>query len=398
MTKWRVNIRKSADLSLIGELQANNRQLTLSHNTPGSCQWDYDMLGDFAASIQPYNTCVSWERYNWRSTLAWRNAGHAGEIYDWIWSGFVLPIKEDWPTDKMSVQCVGWGQRYAKRIIRRDKTYASNSDDGAIFQDLVGEMNLTTAPDGYVVPVPAGSNPSTPTWIAWGGMVPNEGPGGATAYVSRPSIGAGIAYSKTKYQPVLPIFDELSGVEFGCDWWVHPLSRLFYVYRKRCTSRSDVIVAYKWGPNNIGKFSRDIDANEKANYVLTTGASTTTPQYADNTTDQATNGLIESVTQLSEVTNNQVLLENSGAEIILRANGKISYGITPFQYVGDIGLDQNSVPEPFVDYDPIGDEFQIAAVHPVRGTIMGETVRSFAANVALSDTGDEQIGQLQVAP
>jgi hypothetical protein len=261
-------------------------------------------------------------------------------------------------------------------------------------------MNLANFPDvsNYPVPTVAGSNPATPTWMAWGGMVPNEGPGGATAYKARtdPTINGPITITKTKNQPVLPLYDELSGIEAGADWWVHPRTRLVYVYRKRCTPRN-VVVAFKWGPNNLEQFSRNIAADQKANYVLMLGSGGLAAM-AENAADQAVNGLIESMTTWTDCNSSQVLLSEAGAQIIMKANGKITYGITPFIYAGDIGAPPTSVPEPFVDYDPIGDEFKLTAIHPKRGNIMLQTVRSYGCTVSIDEENNGTVGQLQVAP
>jgi hypothetical protein len=400
MAKWRVNLRYSKDLSKIGELtQARSRSLGLILNKPGSGSFNHPMSTDYADLIQPYSTCVSFERYNWRSTLAWRTAGNMGDIWDWIWSGNVLAISENWTEDTMAVSCVGWASRLGKRMLRRDKVWTA-VDDAAILQDVLAEMNLTTAPDGYAVPVVAGSTPATPTWMAWGGTLPNEGPGGATAYQGRDvaPINAPITLNRPKYTKANTIYDDVSGIEYGCDWWLDPKTRLVYCYRKRCTDRPTVIVAFRWGPNNLGAFERSIDSDQMANYFLTTGTSGTTAQYKDDTSSMATVGLLEETAALSDVGNVSILLANSGAEIIVRKNGKITYGITPFPYVGDIGVLPNAVPEPFVDYDPVGDQFRLSAVSDKRGVITRQTVRSFGVTVNIDDDGNEQLGQLQVAP
>ncbi len=394
MSKWRFNLRQSKDLSLIGELiDAGGKSLTLAHNTPGSANMDYPMNAELSSYIQPITTCISAEMYDWRATLAMNLAGTPGQVWKWIWSGFVLPIDEDWTGDKMKIGCVGWAQRLAMRQLKRDKTWAV-SDDSPIFQDLLAEMNLAAFPDvsAYPVPTVAGSSPATPTWMAWGGAQPNEGPGGATAYVPRSNI----TVTKTKNQPVLPIFDELTNIENGADWWVHPQTRLLYVYRKRCTQRN-IVVAFKWGPNNLGQFNRNIAADQKANYVLVTGAQGLSAM-ADNKPDQAVNGLIESMTSWTDCNQQSVLLAEAGAQIMMRANGKITYGITPFYYAGDIGQPPTAVPEPWVDYDPIGDEFKLTAISEKRGNIMLQTVRSFGVTVTIDDENNGTLGQLQVAP
>jgi hypothetical protein len=295
------------------------------------------------------------------------------------------------------------------RQIKRDKTYTT-SDDGPIFQDLLAEMNLANFPDvsNYPVPTVVGSNPATPTWIQWGGMVPNEGNGdyvsnggvvGLTPYTAR----TGITLTKTKNQTVLPIYGELSGFENGADWWVHPKSRKLYIYRKRCTSHIGtnypaVVLAFRWGPNNLGQFSRNIAADQKANYVLVTGAAGVTAGFSDNKPDQNVNGLIESLTQWTDAKDNTILMAEAAAQIILRKDGKVTYGITPFVYKGDIGAPPTSVPEPFVDYDPVGDEFLLKAVHPKRGDIPLGVVRSFGVTVTIDDENNGTLGQLQVAP
>ncbi len=401
MTKWRFNLRRSKDLSMIGELtDASGKSLALAHNTPGSGNYTYPMSAQYSSIIQPYNTCISAERYNWRATRAMNLAGTPGQWWDWIWSGYTLPIDEDWTNDVMKISCVGWAQRLAVRMIRRDKTW-TNSDDAPIFQDLLAEMNLAAIPyqDGstYAVPTVAGSNPATPTWMAWGGTQPNY-PGG-TAYAARSPI----TIKKQKYQMVLPIWNEMSDIENGADWWVDPKTRLVYVYRKKCYPRN-VVVAFRWGPNNLGQFSRNIAADQKCNFHITTGASDVTPGYYDGPiglADQQVNGLIDGITQFSDITGasaTDYLIANSAAEIALRSNGKVTYGVTPFAYVGDINRVPNGVPEPFVDYDPVWDEIQLQAVHKFRGNVPMGTVRCFGVNVNIDEENNEQLGQLQVAP
>ena len=401
MSRWRFNLRQSRNLALIGELtDASGRSLTLAHNTPGAANWDYPMSGQYAAAINPFNTCISAERYNWRATKLMNDGGTPGEKWDWIWSGFVMPIDEDWTTDKMKVSCVGWAERFKMRLLHRDKSWP-NKDDIFIFEDIVAEANLTAFPDGsaYPVPVVAGSAPATPTWMEWGGPLPNEGIGGLTPYLPRTNI----TVTKTKNQYMYPVFDELTNIENGADWWVHPETRKFYVFRKRAARRDGVkypavIVAFRWGPNNLAQFSRNIAADQKANFALVTGASGVQPGAMWNVTDQATNGLIETLTQWTDCTSTDVLVAEAGAQIIMREHGKITYGITPFHYAGGIGLPPTSVPEPFVDYNPVGDEFMLKATHKVRGDIPLGLVRSFGVSISIDEESNEQLGQLQVAP
>lgn len=396
MSRWRFNLRQSRDLSLIGELTgAGGKTLTLAHNSPGNASFDYSMSDQYSAILQPYKTAISVEQFNWRKTLARNQAGIPGESWDWIWSGYVLPIDEDWTGDRMKISCVGWAQRLANRMLHADQVYTT-LDDGEIIRRLVNYANAPTVAyaDGSTYPVPtvAGSDPPTPTWIRSVAFVSNEGPGGPTAYVPRTPI----TITKQKFQYILPILDELTGVENGCDWWVHPQTRDLIVYRKRCTVRN-IVVAFKWGPNNLGQFSRNIAADQKANYVLLTGANGISAM-ADNPDDMAENGMIESLTQWTDCNSTEVLLAEAGAQILMKENGRITYGITPFYYAGGIGKPPTAVPEPFVDYDPVGDEFKLTAIHPHRGNIMLQTVRSYGVTVSIDDQNNATLGQLTVAP
>lgn len=403
MSKWRFNLRESRNLALIGELtDASGKSLTLAHNTPGSANWDYSMSGLLAPYITPWSTCISAEMYDWRETLRQNQLGNPGEWWRWIWSGFILPIDEDWTGDRMKISCVGWAERLKMRLLKRDKSWVLK-DDGYIIEDLLAEANLANFPDtsNYEVKTVVGSVPNTPTWMEWGGLVPNEGVGGVTAYVPRTNI----TINKTKNQFILPIFDELTGIENGCDWWVDPQSRKLYVARKRSTMHDGtnypaVVLSFKWGPNNLAQFGRNIAADQKANYVLVTGGKDMAPGYHDNKTDQASYGLIESLTQWSDArgTDNTILMAEAAAQIILRQHGRITYSVTPFIYAGDIGAPPTSVPEPFVDYNPVGDEMLLKAVHPVRGDIPLGFVRSFGVTVTIDEENNGTIGALQVAP
>jgi len=367
----------SNDLSHIGELpRASGKKLDLILGKPGSASFSYPMNADYAAQIVPYQTGIKVMRHN-SLTLVW----------DCVWSGYVLPLDETVDANHMTVSCVGWLQRLAKRFVRRDKIYVAQ-DDGAIVADLIAEMNLTTAPDGYAVPVVAGSNPNTPTWLTWGGTQPNEGVGGATAYTTA-------SRNKTvpKYQNVLSVIDELQNIENGGDIVVDPLTRAVTWHRRYRRVKDDVVFGFQWGPNNIRNFGRNIDADSQVNYVLVTGAAGTVPQYAENKAQQALIGLIEEQSSISDMRDAGMMLAYAGAEIIVRANGRITYNVTPFSS----GNPNSNVPEPFIAYR-IGDQGRLTAVHPPRVNIRGQAVRVFGLSLTIDDNGYAQLGALQVAP
>ena len=72
MSKWRFNLRQSKDLSLIGELtDASGKSLTLGAQRLLALPTGITaMSAEWACYIQPINTCISAEMYDWRATKA----------------------------------------------------------------------------------------------------------------------------------------------------------------------------------------------------------------------------------------------------------------------------------------------------------------------------------------
>lgn len=384
----------STDLSIIGELQAaRQKQLQVVLNKPGQFSYRFPMFDPLAASIADYSTGVRLFRYNWRASV-----GQALKVWDEVWSGYTLPIQEDITGYWMNVTCVGWHQRYEKRMLRRDKNYVYQSgvsvDDGDIILDLVNEMNLTVAPDGsgYVIPVVAGSNPNTPTWIQAGSKLPNEGLGGATAY--QPAY-RGMTFNK--FQPVLPMIENLNNIENGCDIHLDPTTRTLNVFRKRQRVLNDIHFGYNWGPFNIAQLGRGIDPSVRVNYLAAAGGAGATPRFQDDTPSQAQVGLLEEFMTLSGVVDppppaQSVLWSYAAAEVAIRRNARQTFDITPFTYTPG-----SSVPEPFVDYR-LGDLVRFSALLLPRVNIKNMQVRVFGLNVNIDDSGVEKIGALQIAP
>jgi len=381
---FRFILVNSNDMSRIGELSlASSKKFDIILGKPGSASFTYPMDADYAALIQPYKTGVMIERYNSKASIA---AGYS--VWDCVWSGYVLPIDEQVSVNHMTISCVGWLQRLGKRMLRRQKIY-SNQDDGAIVGDLIAEMNLTTAPDGYVVPVVPGSSPNTPTWLTWGGTQPNEGVGGATTYVAAPRN-----KNMPIYANVLAQIDELQQIENGGDIVVDPVTRVVTWHRKYRRVKDDVVYGFEWGPQNVKDFSRNIDADAQVNYLVTIGAAGTTPQYAHNQAQQALIGLLEESVSLPDMKDAGMMLAYAGAEVIVRANGRITYGITPFPYSVDV---EGGVPEPFVKWR-VGDQVRLTAVHEPRVDIRGQAIRVFGISLTIDENGVPTIGGLQVAP
>jgi hypothetical protein len=381
---WKFILINSNDMTHIGELsQARGKKLDLVLSKPGSASFTYPMDAPYAELIKPYKVGIKAMRWNRDASQA---AGHA--VWDTFWSGYVLPIDESVTNNSMNVSCVGWMQRLGKRMLRRQKIY-NNMDDGAIVGDLIAEMNLTAAPDGYTVPIVAGSNPNTPTWLTWGGTRPNEGTGGATAYVPAARNKTMPIYANTFTQ-----IDELVNIENGGDIVCDPLTREITWYRKYRRVKDDVVLGFQWGPHNVSDFGRNIEADAQVNYIVCTGAPGVVPQYAHNVPQQSDIGLIEEALAVSDMKDVGMLLAYAGSEIIVRAGGHVTYAVTPFAVKPDR---QGNVPEPFVDYR-IGDQVKLTAIHPPRVDIRGQAIRVFGMSITIDEQGLARLGALQVAP
>lgn len=397
---WRLILAPSFDLSeRYGNLEAaNNVSIEVSQNLPGKIDLTYPMDAEYSNLIEPYKTAIIAERFNWRATKARHNSGLYGEVWDKIWSGYVLPIKEDWNTGITTLSCVGWLQRLNRRITRQ-KLVFNSMDDGEIILNLLQHVNkltgntaehgvgvgTATMADSYVIRWNSSSDPNTSTWMKYGGKQPNEGIGGATAYMPQIRTLTVEAYSQ-----VLPHINNLMEMENGCDIHVDPVTRAFTVHRRYRRVKSDVLVGYQWGPENVSHFDKQIDADRKINYILATGAAGSEARFADDEDDMSEIGPIEEMQNIGNVMNTDSIAAYAGAELLVRKDGIITYGITPFSYNPNSGTS-----EPFVDFRE-GDQIKLVAQRKNRDLVSTE-VRLFGLKVTL-DGNIEKLGQLQVSP
>lgn len=405
---WRFQLVNSKDLSKIGLLrQAKGRKVDVLLNKHGSADFVYPLNGEYAASIIPYQTGIIAQRFNWRSTLSLNQGGTPGQVWDDIWSGYVLPINEDLTSGKMTVSCMGWTGRLAKRLLRNLNVFWNATDDGVIIRDILQQMNglsgataaqvagVTTYTypnppgDGTVLRWPIGSSPNTPTWISWGGTLPNEGAAGATSYVA-----ANRNFKVDRYTYGWSYIEQLVNIENGCDIHLDPRTRVLTCHRRYRRVKDDVVIAFNIGPRNASAFSRQNDADRQVNYFLAQGDSTAViSQFVTDTASQDLIGPIEEVQQLSGVTDAGVLLAFAGAEILVRKDGVTTFGVTPFVYKTN-----GSSPEPFVDYRE-GDQIRVSGRYLPRVNVSRQAARVFGLSVSIDDdTGNEQIQQLQLSP
>ena len=401
---WRFILVNNKDMSRIEELKgASEGNIEIVLDQPGQVSFNFPMNDPTADAIEPYKTGILAERFNYRDTLIRHLSGEGGAVWDKMWSGYVLPVKQDWTNDKLQVSAIGWINRLTKRL-SRDKLIFTGQDDGDIILSILQHANnltgttaekgvgvsTATMADTFVIHWPAGSSPNTSTFMKYGGKLPNEGVGGATAYVA--SAGRNITVEKytSLYQPI----QDLINLENGCDVVVDPVTRALNIHRKYSRDNDDIVLGFRAGiVNNVSEFDVQIDADQKANYFLVQGAPSATPQYAADATDMDEVGPIEEVISIGNVTDTAVLLAYAGAELLVRKDGVVTYGITPMQYIPNSGI-----PEPFIDYR-VGDYVSVRAHHPTFTNIVTPAgIRIFGMKVSLDSNKNEKLSQLQVAP
>lgn len=391
---WKFVLARSRDLHSLGELtQARERQLSLTLNRSGSASFNVPMSDALGSQIYPIEYAIK----------AYRQGSQGLKL---VWSGYVNTVEEDALNDRMSINCVGWYDRLAKRLLMKDTDLFENVDDSAIAKAMLAHANagladgefpaatssapMPVAPEGdYTVSWPAGSSPNTPTWLKWGGTLPDEGRHGPTLYEPALRTVPPLPHFQTVIQTQI---QSLSDVENGYDWHIDPATREFLIYRHRRVDRPEVVFGYRFGPANIAQFNRSIDGSSMANFGIATADKIAPQGYLDPEGRQRYYGPFEEIYSLSggnvsEDTMRQYVV----GEITLKSDPRQIFMLTPFNWTAE-----NSVPEPFVEYD-IGDQVSLVAQQPPRISIEKQ-VRVFGISVAIDPEGNEKLGQLQVSP
>lgn len=369
----------------LGELtQARNRSISLALNRPGSASFSLPMDDALAPLVQPITTALHVYRIspNFANTAA-----------QFIWNGYVQTIDEDISQNRMTVNCIGFLERLAKRYTRERMTFSA-VDDSFIIQTLLAHANLTSN-NGYTVPIVSGSFPPTPTWI--GGQVLADNDARYPDPLSGSIPYATFANRDKVIEPntyIGPEITALTELENGCDIWVSPNNKQIWIFRKRMADLPNVIFGYNWGPNNVAQLGRQLDSSTVVNYMLVTSNPTVTPRFQDHAGSQAAYGLIEEVENLAgdfEPTGS-LLQYRAAAEVAIRNQPRQVFSMTPFAWSPD-----SSVPEPFVEYN-VGDKVYLSARHGQRINIDMLGMRIFGMSFNIDEFGNEIPQGLQLSP
>jgi hypothetical protein len=153
-----------------------------------------------------------------------------------------------------------------------------------------------------------------------------------------------------------------------------------------------VVFAYRWGPDNLSAFQRQIDASQIMNTIYVSGATATYGPGTD-AASIAAYGAFEEQVSLSDVYDVNVLTAYGAEEITFRRNPRIIYSVTPFP----VGSAKKRVPDPLIDYG-LGDQVYLTAKYPPRLSLSNQAVRVFGMDITIDEEGNEKLGALQLSP
>jgi len=351
---WKWILADTETLDQIGELdKASSKRLQLALNKAGGASWNLPMTDKMAKEVQVINTSLMAHKFDAETGL-WKL----------VWSGPVWTANSDLPNAQLSVTAVGWYELLMHRVLHEIKAYTGGLyTGGGIAQALLAYTNAVHPT--LIVP---GTNTDT--------QIRNH------SFAQWEVIGSGI--------------DELSNVENGFDWTIHPQTREFNTKgSSEFRDLEDVVFGYGWGPDNVAQFGRTIDSSVTMNKIFVTGRASTYESPDGPTISQY--GLFEEQASLQDVVDPDVIEAYAAGEIVYRGQPRVIYSITPFPATSHKGR----VPRPFLDYD-IGDKTYLTAkyqgdpeVQPLI-QIQNQAVRVFGMNVSIDDTGNEKLDALQL--
>ena len=274
-------------------------------------------------------------------------------------------------------------------------------DSGNLSTGIVEVANLTSSIPGYTIasgtiPVVAGSNPYTPTWLDAGTYY--DGMRSPIATASGPAKqDISIEQDSSFGEAIMTLINQ----ENGCDIEVDPANRQLNVYGKKGSVKSDVWFGFNWGPENIVSFSNQISTADIANYLVGRATGITAQLVYNKDSYSVENyGIFEDSLNINLTSTTDAatkLAAYTAAEYFFRSGPEFSYSDSPFStysitpYPYTIG---SSVPEPFEAYN-IGDIVKFRAVREPRVDVEG-SFRVFGMSVSISNDGNESIGDLRM--
>lgn len=332
---WRFFLAWSADMTIIGPLdKARNRSLTCGLDIPGSCSFDLPVDDPLAEIIWPWKTCI----------VAVKNG-------IWRWSGPVLTVESALPSNKTTVNAVGWFEKLNRRLVTEPLTFTDQFDGQIIF-------NLVDHANAY------GTTRITP-----GALVPGQTR--TVTYAVDANIGQEIA--------------KLSDLEAGTDYRIDPETRQIDAVRYIGIERPEVQFGYNWGPNNILQFNERIDGATVVNDIKPRG-DLGKSGFADDPFSKEDYDTHQEAPSLSSVREQNILDAYANEEIVFRKDPRVTYEFVPKP------AHTGRVPSLFEDYD-FGD-IVFTTAHKGRVQLDKQPTRVFNADLAIDNNGIERIQRM----
>lgn len=341
---WKFYLADTQSFEHITMMKARGRNLTWTHNRPGSANFSIGLDSQAAKSIEVAKTCV----------IAYRDG-------DPKWSGPIWTLEEDTGPDTINVQAVGWLQLLEKRLLDpSDERFArfGSTDAGVIGAHLLALTNANDALPFTVLDV-IGTQPRKRSY--------------------------------QRYQSIGPEIQALADIESGYDITIDPGTReLIFWNRFEEDLSSSVVFGYNPGGlvHNLNGVKRQRAADRLVNGIYVVGKSAgSSPSQQIDIDSIAKYGLFEEQASLSETTDPDVALAFAAGELAYRSTPLQIITISPKQW-----KDGGNVPRPLEDYH-VGSIVKLSAV---RGSIniKDQLARIFSIGIDIDDNGNETVSQL----
>lgn len=324
---------------------AHDRSLSVDLNKSGSSTFWLPTQDELSRYVYPWSTAVAFQYLDEQKN----------EFI--FWSGLVQGRVTDMASGRVNVSVVDWYDRLM-RLNLQDLTLEFSDQDAGFIAFSLLEKARELDPN---LPITIGT--IEPTQLR------------TITYQRDQSIGQAII--------------DLATIEAGYDWYIDPVDITLNIVAKR----GIFLKEQRWTFFGDGKSLRSNCSNVVESVDGTVVANDIRPRgeynsgFAVDTDSQARYGVFMDQPSLSDVVETDILNAYANAEIVYRAQPRVTYSITPKPNTSVI------VPRLFRDFD-IGDSMPLTARRDFID-IEDQPIRIFGVSLGISDQGTETLSNLQ---
>ncbi len=343
--RWEFILANSDTMETIGKLRAaHSRTLTVDLNKSGSASCWTPTGDELSRQVWPWSTCIKAQH---------TDSEHNSEVF---WSGPVNSRNTLLAAGRCSFTAVGWFERLMHLNLLTEVSF-TNTDAGAIAEALLAAARVL--------------DPRLPITLG-------------TVELSRLRT---ITYAVD--QNIGQAIIDLTQLEAGFDWYIHPVTRTFNVVARRGVERENA----RWffigdglsEHSNLSECEEVVDGSTIVNDIRPRGQFAS--GLATDGVSQDDYGVFMEAPSLSDVVDTNILIAYANAEIVYRSQPRITYTMTPKP------SSDAKVPKLFRDFD-LGDTTYLVARRDYVDT-KGVGARVFGATLSISDAGVESLASLQ---